>query len=202
MCQNIKGNSPYTLPPRIQRPSFEHDTSSESSKRNPSRKPVQQSWWWWEISAAGLSLLGTSLIVALLSNIDGLPLNSWMLPIQPNSVLAILTTTTTKTSLLVPVTACIGQLKWRHFILQPRPLLDQLQKFDNASRGSWGSAMLLYLLIFRVRSLIVLFLAATTLLELGIESSAHQIISFESKEVKVANRTVLATRTEAYFLRT
>ncbi|KAJ2989097.1 hypothetical protein NUW58_g3641 [Xylaria curta] len=129
-----------------------------------------------------------------------MPLNRWMLPIQPNSILAALTTVS-KTSLLVPVTACIGQLKWRHFILQPRPL-DQLQQFDNASRGPWGSAILIYSFVFQVRSLVVLTLAAATLLALGIESSAQQIISFELREVKVANGSVLTTRAEAYYSRT
>ncbi|KAI0414483.1 hypothetical protein F5X98DRAFT_243630 [Xylaria grammica] len=202
MHRDIERNRLHAPPRFTKTPASTRDARLDSSEGYTSQRPIQWSswWWWWEISAAVLSLLSICLIITLLSNINDLPLSRWILPIQPNSILAVLTTVA-KTSLLVPVTACIGQLKWRHFILQPRPL-DQLQRFDNASRGPWGSAMLIYSFVFQVRSFVVLSLAAATLLALGVESSAQQIISFEPREIKVANGSVIATRAEAYASRT
>ncbi|KAI0104250.1 hypothetical protein GGR51DRAFT_572717 [Nemania sp. FL0031] len=197
MYEEIAAMSPaHQTNPRA--PSPKHHTLLDG--RHSERTVYWSWWWWWEITAAGLSLLSTSLIVVLLFNINNRPLQSWALPIQPNSLLAILTTIT-KTSLLVPIAACISQLKWRHFLLRSRPL-DHLQQFDEASRGPWGSATMIYSLLFQTRSLVVLFLAATTILALGIEPSAQQIISFKPREVKVANETVLTSRADAYFSRT
>ncbi|KAI3316630.1 hypothetical protein HD806DRAFT_552157 [Xylariaceae sp. AK1471] len=159
-------------------------------------------WWWWEIFAAIISLFGVLLIVALLFKIDKTPLNSWLLPIQPNSLLSVLTTAS-KTFLLVPVTSCISQLKWRHFSLGPRPL-NQLQLFDDASRGPWGSAVMMFKLIFQGRlwATVAFGLAFSNIFALGIDPSAQQIISFRVKEMKSASNQVLASRAGAYFSRT
>ncbi|OTB09149.1 hypothetical protein M426DRAFT_260422 [Hypoxylon sp. CI-4A] len=157
-------------------------------------------WWWWEIGAALVSIICTLLIIILLARIDGMALNKWLFPLQPNTLLAVLTTVT-KTSLLVPVASCISQLKWQHYMQRPRPL-NQFQLIDDASRGPWGSVIIICHFIGRVRSSVVLGLAIISILALGIDPSVQQIIRFESKEIKVANNSVLSSRTDAYFSRT
>ncbi|KAI1778245.1 hypothetical protein F4818DRAFT_291167 [Hypoxylon cercidicola] len=155
-------------------------------------------WWWWEIGAALLSVISMALIVGLLLNINDTPLSSWAFPIQPNSLLAVLTTLA-KTTLLVPVASCIGQLKWRHFTLLRRSL-DHLQLYDDASRGPWGSAAMVYDLISHVPAMFVpLCLAVLSITALGIDPSAQQIISVQSREIKSSNASVLTSRTGAYF---
>ncbi|KAI0007463.1 hypothetical protein F4779DRAFT_591789 [Xylariaceae sp. FL0662B] len=121
----------------------EHYTSSQAGE------PASW-WWWWEILAMILSIACMCILVVLLTKINNLPLQSWWLPIEPNSLVAVLTTVA-KTSMMVPAASCISQLKWRHFMVQPRRLVD-LQLFDGASRGPWGSGLLLWSLSFRVRT--------------------------------------------------
>jgi hypothetical protein len=155
--------------------------------------------WWWEIGAALLSVISMSLIATLLFYINDTPLKNWILPIQPNSLLAALTTIA-KTALLVPVASCIGQLKWRHFAQHPRPL-NQLQILDDASRGPWGSLILIYHFLFRVNALILIGLTVCSILALGIDPSAQQIIVFEPQEVKQASAEVTTSRASAYYSR-
>ncbi|KAI0173384.1 hypothetical protein GGR52DRAFT_580056 [Hypoxylon sp. FL1284] len=130
-------------------------------------------WWWWEIFAMALSIACI------------MPLQSWWLPIQLNSLVAAVTTIA-KASMMVPVVSCIGQLKWRHFMEKPRRLID-LQLFDDASRGPWGSAVLLWTLCFRARLLVTFGLSLVTIVALGIETSAQQVIAFPLREARLNN---------------
>ncbi|KAI0538156.1 hypothetical protein GGR58DRAFT_513265 [Xylaria digitata] len=165
--------------------------------RVPPSKPSFSWWWWWEISAMMLSIASMSLIALLLSKINGIPLEAWGLPITPQSLIAILTTAG-KTALLVPIASCIGQLKWRHFTRQPRKLID-LQHFDDASRGPWGSTLLFYHLAFRARLLVTLGFAIVTVLALGIDPSAQQIIKFPAGESQLGNVSVLLGTADMYY---
>ncbi|KAI0182476.1 hypothetical protein EV127DRAFT_302348, partial [Xylaria flabelliformis] len=151
--------------------------------------------WWWEMGATVLSLTSLSLIITLLTYIDDTPLSDWPLPIQPNSLLAVLTTAM-KTSMLVSVTSCIGQLKWRHFATRARSI-HELESLDDASRGPWGAFMLIITL--RARSLMSICLAISSLLALGLEPSTQQIINVETRNITVPSDSALTSRAEAYF---
>ncbi|KAI0191885.1 hypothetical protein F4808DRAFT_476002 [Astrocystis sublimbata] len=141
-------------------------------------------WWWWEILAMLLSLASMGLLAYVLSKINGIPLEAWSLPIVPQSVIAILTTAG-KTALLVPVASCISQLKWHHFT-KPRKLID-LQLFDGASRGPWGSTLLVWHLAFRARLLVALGFAIVTVLVLG---SNSDLLAIQSSIVNGATGSV------------
>ena len=54
------------------------------------------------------------LILAVLLKANNTPLRSWSLQIQPNSLIAVFTTIG-RSAMMIPVAACISQLKWRHF---------------------------------------------------------------------------------------
>ncbi|KAH7357596.1 hypothetical protein BKA66DRAFT_370493, partial [Pyrenochaeta sp. MPI-SDFR-AT-0127] len=98
--------------------------------------------WWWEVLAALLGLISTVLIVAILASMDGKPLSKWRTSaIQPNSLVAIFSTIA-RSSLLVPLAECLGQLKWSYFEKKKR--LDHFQSFDSASRGPWGACRFLW----------------------------------------------------------
>ncbi|KAI1276772.1 hypothetical protein F5Y07DRAFT_129259 [Xylaria sp. FL0933] len=155
----------------------------QQQQKIKTKRPVSW-WWWWEIGAAFLSITSLVLLFILLSKSDGQQLQSWPLPIQPNSLIAVLTTIA-KTSMMVPVASCLSQLKWKHFISRPRPL-DQFQVMDDASRGPWGSFMLL-ISGFKLRTLLPVSLAFVTIIGLGFEPSAQQILDFPERMSTLAN---------------
>ncbi|KAI1749371.1 hypothetical protein F4782DRAFT_542235 [Xylaria castorea] len=170
--------------------------NSVSSPRSH-RSPSSSWWWWWEILAMILSLASMGLLAFLLSKINGIPLAAWDLPIVPQSLIAILTTAG-KTALLVPVASCISQLKWHHFAEKPRKLIS-FQLFDDASRGPWGSTLLVWHLAFRARLLVALGFALVTVLALGIDPSAQQIIKLPVKESPLKNVSVVLGTADFYY---
>jgi hypothetical protein len=142
-------------------------------------------WWWWEIGASIISVLSSVMLLALLGSIRNTRVDDWSLSIQPNSLISVFTTAA-KTSMMVSVTSCISQLKWRHYFLRP-DRLDYLQVFDEASRGPWGA----FTALWRVgtKALIMMALALTTLLALGVEPMAQQILDLSERSVRLDNDT-------------
>ncbi|KAE9574806.1 hypothetical protein CGMCC3_g9326 [Colletotrichum fructicola] len=70
------------------------------------------------------------------------PEAEWPFSININTVIALLTTLM-RATMLVAVAEVIGQMKWRFFDDQQRPLAD-LQHFDRASRGVLGSVKIIW----------------------------------------------------------
>ncbi|KAK4165481.1 hypothetical protein QBC43DRAFT_287649 [Cladorrhinum sp. PSN259] len=151
-------------------------------------------WWWWEIGAMFISVFCMASVVIILAQIDDLPLDSWLLPIQTNSLIAVLTTIA-KTSMLVAGAGCLSQLKWRHFRNGNQRLYD-MQLFDDASRGPWGSFMFLG----SIRSSAMVFgyfLSFATIAALGIEPSTQQVLKLETRNTRLPNaRPVLGVADE------
>ncbi|KAK3312617.1 hypothetical protein B0H66DRAFT_377711 [Apodospora peruviana] len=87
---------------------------------------------------------------------------------------------------MVVVASCISQLKWRHMQQQHRPL-HHLQIFDDASRGPWGSTVMLSRV--SVGSLLGWALALVSVGGLGIEPSAQNILDFQLQMVNLTNTT-------------
>lgn len=128
----------------------DHSPSQESTYKN--QPPVQKAkstilrWWWREIFALIFNITSMALVLVLVLKINNTALGSWnfqigSLAIQPNTPISILTTIG-KTLMMVPVTACLGQLKWRCFCHARH--LHHMQLMDDASRGPWGSLLLLF----------------------------------------------------------
>lgn len=136
-------------------------------------------------------------LTVILAKIDNIPLPHWWLPIQPNSLIAVLTTVA-KSSMMLSVASCISQLKWGHFFQQPRKLVD-LETFDEASRGPWGSATLLPLLAFRGPILFTSGLALVTIVSLGIDPCAQQVLEFPTQLTPLDNMTVEMGVANQYF---
>ncbi|KAF4432741.1 hypothetical protein CGCF415_v007693 [Colletotrichum fructicola] len=82
------------------------------------------------------------------------PEAEWPFSININTVIALLTTLM-RATMLVAVAEVIGQMKWRFFDDQQRPL-SYLQRFDHASRGVLGSIKIIWV----ARSSIVTVVAA------------------------------------------
>lgn len=89
--------------------------------------------------ALALGLLAA--IISILAHFEGRTLPDWPLSINLNTLIALLATIM-RAVMLVAVCEVLSQLKWSWFS-RPRPLSD-LQRFDRASRGAYGSVQLLF----------------------------------------------------------
>ncbi|KAF6806800.1 hypothetical protein CSOJ01_08615 [Colletotrichum sojae] len=131
-------------------------------------------WWYWDIAGAAVAVVCMILIAVALGEANGEVLDQWPLLISPNTIVAVLTTVA-RTALLVPLGSSMSQLKWRHLLLKARPL-DHIQLFDGASRGPWGSLLMIRHLL--LQSKLACALALATILTLAISPSAQQILEY------------------------
>ncbi|UKZ64517.1 uncharacterized protein TrAtP1_005733 [Trichoderma atroviride] len=81
-------------------------------------------------------------------------------------------------ALMHGVSTFIGQSKWLHFSSKPRRLAD-LETFDQASRGVWGSAMLLTTVKWNLATIG----AVITILRLSFSPFAQQVVLIEQRDV-------------------
>lgn len=97
----------------------------------------------WALEVVSLLLATGAMIamVVLLAQYDDHPLPEWPHDITFNAMIALLATLMTVT-LAVPMSNSLSQLKWIRFNTKSSPLTD-MELFDDASRGTWGSALLL-----------------------------------------------------------
>ena len=119
-------------------------------------------------------------MAAIFFSMDGRPLSYWKLPLQPNSLIAVFSTVA-KSALLVPVTECISQLKWIHF--EKRHPLSQMQVYDDASRGPWGSVVFLRKVKFTLGTLG----AVVTIFALAFEPFSQQVLEYSSQNAILRN---------------
>lgn len=97
--------------------------------------------WAWEFACWLLSIACLIAIIIILRVYDGEALPQWDLGITLNAMVSVFASIA-KAALLFPVTECISQLKWVWFATESRKLQD-FEMFDNASKGLWGSILLL-----------------------------------------------------------
>lgn len=107
-------------------------------------------FWIWECLSVFLSVGCMAAIVAVAIQFNGKPLNDWSIhdselgrSISPTAVVSFLGVLG-RSACLVVLAGVISQLKWLHFNKRSRPLYD-MELFDEASRGPWGSLRLLVL---------------------------------------------------------
>lgn len=141
-----------------------------------------------------LSLVSAALLIPVLVRVDGLPVEDWSYAILPNTILSILTNIT-KTAIMVPIAACLSQMKWDHFHYRANSL-DHLQLYDDASRGPWGSFILL--VTGRAKVISAWAFAIVTLVALGIDPSTQQTIETRTKRVEMKNVTALVGLAQNY----
>jgi hypothetical protein len=146
--------------------------------------------WWWEAGGVILSLVCTCFIVAILYHANNKPQKQWAIPIKPNSLVAVFSTVA-KSALLIPVTECLSQLKWL-YLREPRTL-SQFQAFDDASRGPWGAALLLW----KTRSTAKLANvgAIIVIISLAYEPFTQQMLEFHTQYTPLTNITGSVPRT-------
>lgn len=126
---------------------------SVSGDRKPSSTPHQHGtrnhvkrWgyslrnWSWELTTWVLGTAAFVVIVVLLITFEGKRFDEWHSDIQITTIIAALSQLA-QSALLVSLAACLGQLKWTW--LRDERSAQDLQLFDEASRGPYGSLRLL-----------------------------------------------------------
>ncbi|KAI1085290.1 hypothetical protein F5B20DRAFT_575757 [Whalleya microplaca] len=97
--------------------------------------------WWWEIALTVLSIASMVTAIVLLAVSDGKPLGDWTSPISLNTIISVLGAIS-KASFAFAVGSCIAQQKWNWFYRKSDQLIT-FDRFEEASRGPWGSMRLL-----------------------------------------------------------
>ncbi|KAL3477016.1 hypothetical protein BJX99DRAFT_270171 [Aspergillus californicus] len=164
-------------------------SSSIEYKRNPVYSPSE--WLLETISLlVGLGLLVG--IVVIFSYMDDEPLSKWTPTVSLSATISILTTAFS-TVLMHGVSSFISQLKWLYFKNKPRKL-SELETFDGASRGVWGSVLLLT----TVRWNLATIGAFITILRLTLSPFAQQVILIEQRDIFSEDTGVTFGYTHAY----
>ena len=148
--------------------------------------------WLWELLSLLTSATCIGAIIVFLAHYDGKPMPSWSYGLTLNSLISILSSVA-RSAMLLPIAEVLSQLKWCWFVGRQRPLLD-FERFDAASRGPWGSLMVLFNV--RLWSLGA-FAAALTLATLAIEPCLQQIPMYPARAVEVGPATMLRSTTYA-----
>ena len=156
-------------------------------------------WTWiatdsWTLEYVALMIAMTSLasIGILLGIYDEHPISAWTYTVTLNSVLSTLATVM-KGSMLLPVGACLSQLKWTWYRHEKRSLL-HFQLFDAASRGPLGAVSLLY----QIHSWHLASIGAiVTLIALASDASIQQSILYPSR---IINETAYVPFSQSYDL--
>lgn len=97
--------------------------------------------WKLELLSVALSYASFITIAATLGSFQGKLATTWRMPISINAVVSIFSIIF-KASLVLPITEGISQLKWLWLFQESRSLVD-VDRYDQASRGPWGSARLI-----------------------------------------------------------
>ncbi|CAD0107874.1 unnamed protein product [Aureobasidium uvarum] len=118
--------------------------SSMVDKRHTPYRETGRLTWSFELVAAVFSVACFIGLIILLAVSRGKEQRYWFGGHITLNGLVALITTITRASVMVSVAASLSQLKWNRFAsntsLHP---LDDLSRYDSASRGPWGSLNLL-----------------------------------------------------------
>ncbi|KAK1540357.1 hypothetical protein CPAR01_06346 [Colletotrichum paranaense] len=195
-------------PPRIKRKPLLHlkstsstdpdenmmmEHASQTSSRNLLRKattilPTSQYHWILEILAVSLSISALVAIAVLLPLYNDKPLASWSFRFSFNTVVSILGATS-RATLAFAVSACISQGKWNWYRKRDDTIM-VFDRFEEASRGPWGSVRLLWW--SKLRHWIALGALSTVIL-VGFEPFLQAIIDFEGEEISFSDPIAKAT---------
>ncbi|KAI0387902.1 hypothetical protein F5Y04DRAFT_274755 [Hypomontagnella monticulosa] len=130
--------------------------------------------WNWEIGALFLSLSSLVALIVLLVCNDGHP--QWNGFLSLNTLISTLGTIS-RTSLGFAISSCLGQAKWNWFKRRPDNIII-FDRFDDASRGPWGS---LWLIIGLKTCNWVCIGAVVTVILLGFEPFLQAVISYSGQ---------------------
>ncbi|KAF2000384.1 hypothetical protein P154DRAFT_534730 [Amniculicola lignicola CBS 123094] len=163
--------------------SLHHMKTAEHNARTGGSRSVTNLWslWMWEFLCW---LFGTGCIfgmVGILLYFRNHPLEDWHSQIQISTIISGLSQGA-QSSLMVGVSACIGQLKWP-YLKKNRRTID-IRKFEEATRGPEGSLKLLTTIAFRPGGLLAAVGALITITMLMLSTFSQQTVRIDIKEVR------------------
>ncbi|KAF2678275.1 hypothetical protein K458DRAFT_317429 [Lentithecium fluviatile CBS 122367] len=130
--------------------------------------------WMYELISWTISALSMGAIMGILLYLNNHSLTKWPSGLTVIAVLSKLASA----ALILPVSEALGQLKWIWFNGKKSKEIWDFEIFDKASRGAWGSAMLLFRT--RGRSLAALG-ALLTLLLLATDTFFQQVVNLPER---------------------
>ncbi|KAH7396717.1 hypothetical protein DE146DRAFT_614403 [Phaeosphaeria sp. MPI-PUGE-AT-0046c] len=136
--------------------------------------------WLLEIISWLFSAVCMAAVIGVLIYLKDKPLSSWLLaektPLTLNAFISILSKMA-GAALLLPVSEALGQLKWSWFLEHSKQMWD-FEIFDNASRGPWGSMLLL----IRTKAKALAALGAIIMLaSLALDPFFQQVVDFPDR---------------------
>ncbi|KAF2101109.1 hypothetical protein NA57DRAFT_36112 [Rhizodiscina lignyota] len=173
-----------------------HITQSQSTKKSFRRKRFNfksgiqrlyeswvDNWWLWELMAWCLSAVCMGIIALVLLLLDDTQTTT--MEVTLNSIISVLSGIA-KAALLLPTAEALGQLKWSWFWRDSKKVRD-FETFDAASRGPWGSLMLL----IRTKGKTLATIGAViTILSIAVDPFFQQLVIFPQKWVAQGTGTM------------
>ncbi|CAI0647118.1 unnamed protein product [Colletotrichum noveboracense] len=131
-------------------PQFPTEEYHHTTRQPSTGYKLVSAWWSLELASTAICVGFFATYWWLLEHYDDKPVSKWqglqarLSPLKNLPAAAAIVMTAFRVFLSYPIAASMGQLKWHHFGRPwPRPVAD-LQAFDAASRGTFGSARLLF----------------------------------------------------------
>ncbi|PVH91779.1 hypothetical protein DM02DRAFT_545137 [Periconia macrospinosa] len=132
--------------------------------------------WLLEIICWWVSAICMAVIIGFLVHYKGKRIPNWPGSLTLNAFIAILSKVS-GAALILPVSEALGQLKWTWFQGHSKTMWD-FEIFDNASRGPWGS----FLLLIRTKGKALAALGALiTLFSLALDPFFQQVVDFPDR---------------------
>lgn len=103
---------------------------------------IQTAVWFWEIFSRIAASVALAAIYLGLAIHEYKTLPHWPFKITINALIAVFTAVL-KATIILPIAEGLSELKWMWFFTS-RPVID-MDRFDRASRGPWGSFLLFFL---------------------------------------------------------
>ncbi|KAG7046952.1 pyridoxamine 5'-phosphate oxidase [Colletotrichum scovillei] len=161
------------------------DTKSRPSDGRARLLPTGEYHWALELSAIILSLISFAAILILLPLYQNKPLSSWKFSISFNTVISTLGATS-RASLAFAISAYISQGKWNWFRRRDENVM-VFDRFEEASRGPWGSVRLLWWT--KLTHWIALGALSAVIL-VGFEPFLQAVITFSGENVNYTDSTM------------
>jgi hypothetical protein len=154
------------LAQRIEQKLWKYSKSGNVAKR-----------WLLELISWILSAACMAGIVIMLMVLQDKRIPTWPLGLTLNAYISVLSKTASA-ALLLPVSEALGQLKWSRFQGDSSQKVWDFELFDNASRGPWGS----FLLLIRTKGKSLAALgAAVTLFALCLDPFFQQVVQYPER---------------------
>lgn len=144
--------------------------------------------WAYETMSTIISICCTVSLSVIFWGIDGKPLSAWAFPIKLNTILSLLGAMM-KATVAFSVGQSISQLKWLHFCHDSYQLIE-LQRFENAGRGPWGSLMFFWNVRLG-RPFLAYLLCFIMMIASALEPFTQQTIAYPSRMVLSPNEQAL-----------